>query len=281
MIVKDAVKIWTGDRPFAADVSSDIVDMLADRVTSKFEQRRINRFFEDCTDIVAKRLTTLMDAEYRSVPDNERTAALLAVRDTFAQTGLTNATLFESDLDARLVERHLLPTARVILARQWLSQGGDQMYWLILRESCAYLVEVITTLPKFQSGVLTELLRRDTTILSTLTRILDRLPERRSIDDFTADYSRVVANKLDRLELFGVTLADANRRYPLSIAYLDLSVIRQVPRLSPADIEGTGQPGHPAGGKRAGRREARAGHRSGRVGKDHLAAVARRPQRPG
>lgn len=227
VIVKSAGKLWAGDRPFAADVSSDLTDMLAGRVASAFDQRQISRFFEDCTDIVAKRLASLVATEFRAVPDNERNAALLAVRDTFAKTALTDEALFRADLDARLVERQLRPQAGPVLRQALLSEGGEQIYRLVLRESCAYLVEVVTTLPKFQAGVLTELLRRNTSILGTLTRILDRLPERRGVDDFAADYCRVVANKLDRMELFGVTLAEANRRYPLSIAYIDLSVVRR------------------------------------------------------
>jgi hypothetical protein len=62
-------------------------------------------------------------------------------------------------------------------------------------------------LPTFSSGVLTELLRRQTIVLSALSCVLDRLPERRGVNDFAADYSRVVVNKVDRMELLGVTLA--------------------------------------------------------------------------
>ena len=152
------------------------------------------------------------------------------LRDTFATAQLTDEALFHADLDARLVERQLSPAAGVILPKALLSEGGEQIYWLVLRESCAYLVEVVTTLPKFSSGALTELLRRETAVLDTLSRVLDRLPERRGVDDFAADYRRAVVNKLDRMELLGVTLADANRRYPLSIAYIDLSVLRRPSR---------------------------------------------------
>ena len=98
VVVKSAFKLWLGDRPFAADVSSGLVDALAGRMSSAFDQRRVSRFFEDCSDIVAKRLTALMDADFRSVPDNERDAALFAVRDTFAMTALTDGALFRADL---------------------------------------------------------------------------------------------------------------------------------------------------------------------------------------
>jgi NACHT domain len=226
-VVKSACKLWLGDHQFASDMSSELVDAFAGLTASRFDQRRIGRFFDDCTDIVAKRLVLLMNTEFRGVPDNERSAALLAVRDAFTRARLDDETLFHADLDARLVERHMRPDAAHALAQALLSEGGAEVFWLFLRESCSYLVEVVTTLPKFQSGAITELLRRETTVLSTLSRVLDRLPERRGVDDFAADYRRVVANKLDRMELLGVTLADTNRRYPLSIAYIDLSVLRK------------------------------------------------------
>jgi hypothetical protein len=208
-------------------MTADLVDAFAGMTASRFDQRRIARFFDDCTDVVAKRLVQLMNTEFRGVPDNEQNAALLAVRDSFVRARLDDEALFRADLDARLVERQLRPAAAQVLAQTLLSEGGTGIFWLLLREACSYLVEVVTTLPKFQSGAITELLRRETAVLSTLSRVLDRLPERRGVDDFAADYSRVVANKLDRMELLGVTLADANRRYPLSIAYIDLSVLRR------------------------------------------------------
>lgn len=229
-VVKSACKVWLGDSQFGDDVTSEIVDLFSQRVSSRFDQRKIGRFFDDCADIVARRLEMLLDAEFGAVPDNERAAAVLAVGDTFAAARLADEALFHADLDARLVERNLRPAARQVLQKALLSEGGQEIYWLVLRESCSYLVEVVTTLPRFTSGALTELLRRESAVLATLSRVLDRLPERRGVDDFAADYRRAVANKLDRMELFGVTLTDSNRRYPLSIAYIDLNVIRSAGR---------------------------------------------------
>jgi hypothetical protein len=226
-VVKSAARVWLGDRQIADDVTSELVDLFAGRVSSRFDQRKIGRFFDDCTDIVAKRLVTLLDVEFGAVPSYEREAAVLAVRDTFAATPLSDEALLQADLDARLVERQLRPAGRTVLRSALLSEGGQEIYWLVLRECCAYLVEVVTTLPKFSSEALTELLRRETIVLDTLSRVLDRLPERRGVDDFAADYRRAVVNKLDRMELLGVTLAEGNRRYPLSIAYIDLTVLKR------------------------------------------------------
>ena len=226
-MVKSAAKVWLGDRQFAGDMTSELVDLFAGRVSSRFDQRKIGRFFDDSTDIVAKRLVTLLDVEFRGVPPNEREAAVLAIRDTFAAAPLSDETLFQADLDARLVERQLRPAGRAVLRNALLSEGAEEIYWLVLRECCAYLVEVVTTLPKFSSGALTELLRRETAVLDTLSRVLRPAARTARVDDFAADYRRTVVNKLDRMELLGVTLADTNRRYPLSIAYIDLTVLKR------------------------------------------------------
>ena len=64
VVVKSACKLWLGDRQFAVDVTSEFIDLLAGRVSSQFEQRKIGRFFDDCADIVARRLCALLDAEF-------------------------------------------------------------------------------------------------------------------------------------------------------------------------------------------------------------------------
>ena len=120
-VVKSAAKVWLGDRQFADDMTSQLVDLFAGRVSSRFDQRKIGRFFDDCTDIVAKRLVMLLDVEFGGVPAYEREAAVLAVRDTFAAASLNDQALIQADLDARLVERKLRPAGRRVLRSALLS----------------------------------------------------------------------------------------------------------------------------------------------------------------
>jgi hypothetical protein len=223
VIVKSACAIWLGA---AGPAIGDLSELLANRVRSRLERHRIELLFGQCTDIVAAKVLALLDYEFRGLPGNEINAAVLAVTDTFERAQLNNQALVQADLDARLVERQLAPARTAVLARAGLSEPAEALYNRVLRESCAYLVEVVTTLPRFEVGALTELLRRDTAILDTLRGVLTRLPERRGPDDFAADYRRQVVNKLDRMEMFGVTLGEASRRYPLSVAYVSLTVLR-------------------------------------------------------
>ncbi len=97
---------------------------------------------------------------------------------------------------------------------------------------------------------------------------MDKREERAINDPGPAAHGRValgtrVPARCVWLELLGVTLADANRRYPLSIAYIDLSVMRQDTPTGRFVIK-TGTDDDPLKGP-AGQRAASVLGRSGRV----------------
>jgi hypothetical protein len=57
-----------------------------------------------------------------------------------------------------------------------LSWGGTQLYDRVLARCCAYILEIADKLPRFQTGALGELLKRDSQILARLEDVLARLP---------------------------------------------------------------------------------------------------------
>ncbi|WP_103337876.1 NACHT domain-containing protein [Amycolatopsis sp. CA-126428] len=221
-VVKAAAKIWLGDRPVAADASAKALDLLEKQVTGLNDRRKLRLLFTNLEDRVADRLLPFLDVEFRAVPENERAAAVEAVRETFECAALTDDDLFDADLDAAYLYRYLLRT--VPRVTRLLSADATELYRRVLRECCAYLVQVTSTLPRFQPGALVEILQRETEILETVRNVLATLPERRHPDDFAADFRRQVVTKLDRMELYGAGLTEATRLYPLSVAYLSLSV---------------------------------------------------------
>ena len=224
-VVKGACNIWFGKDKIGTEVSASLTDLIKGNVTNHLEQRKLHRFFDSCIDIVAERILNLLGQEFRGLPDNELQAAVLAVHHTIEKTRLSDNAIIHADLDPLLLERKMRPVASAALKEALLSQNAEGFFWLLLRESCAYLVEVVTTFPSFQATALTEVLRRETFLIETLRRVLATLPERRDLGDFRADYSRQVVNRLDRMELFGITLSESSRRYPLSVAYVSLRVV--------------------------------------------------------
>ncbi|MFC5092275.1 NACHT domain-containing protein [Amycolatopsis plumensis] len=223
-VVKSAAKIWFGDRPVAADVSAKVFDLLEKQLTGQNDRRKLRLLFTNLESRVTDRLLPFLDVEFRALPDHERAAAIDAARETFERAALTDDDLFDIDLDAAFLYRYLLQTAPRIPHEFLLSADAVELYQRVLRECCAYLVQVTSTLPRFQPGVLIEILRRETEILETVRNVLSALPERRHPDDFAADFRRQVVTTLDRMELFGAGLTEATRLYPLSVAYLSLSV---------------------------------------------------------
>ncbi|SEO99271.1 NACHT domain-containing protein [Amycolatopsis saalfeldensis] len=241
-IVKSAAKVWMGDRQVAADATAQAVDLLTARVTGAVEQRRLRRTFEQMEEIVAERLAPLAEHEFRGVPESERLAALDAVTETFTGAALSDLDLFTADLDARFLYRSLVRAVPGVPERALLSADATEFYQRVLRECCAYLVQIVTTLPRFEAGALTELLRRDTQVLGLLREVLTRLPQSRDGEDFEADYRRQVVTALDRMTVFGATIGESSRRYPLSVAYLSLGVLAEGALPAPADSFDEEQP---------------------------------------
>ncbi|GAB2485418.1 NACHT domain-containing protein [Nocardiopsis aegyptia] len=224
-VVKAACGMWIGN-PIAQSATTTVVDLVQQKVTGKRDQRRLERRFAEIEESIADRIVSYLDHEFRGLPDHEREAAVLAVTDSFTRAGLTDRTLFEQDLDALYLERYIRD--RNPHATRDLSDAAVSLYDRVLPESCAYVLATVSTLPDFQAGAFTELLRREALILEHLEEVLDRIPQRpegREEDPeaaFETAYRRKAAERWDVLELFGT---DAHtRRYRLSLAYLSLRV---------------------------------------------------------
>ncbi|GIG68704.1 ATP-binding protein [Phytomonospora endophytica] len=223
-MAKTACDVWMGNNKFLSGVSSALIGFGGDRLTQSRAQRSFRRIWEQAADLLSARLEPLIDKEFRDLPANEVRAAVDAVRTTFDNAELTEADLFAQDLDAGYLERFLREQDPTRKERAGLSGAGG-LYDLLLKQSCAYLIETVQALPIATSGsALAELLGRDRQILDELAKLLERVPIRRGEDDFELNYRQLVANRLDHVEFFGATLEESSRRYSLSVAYLNLTV---------------------------------------------------------
>jgi hypothetical protein len=106
-VAKAACGVWLGDQRFAGEIGSGVVDLVAQRMTSAREQRRFRRLWDQAAELVADRVEPLVRHEFRGLPEHERLAAVDAVRSTFEAAVLTEAALFDQDLDAGFLDRHL------------------------------------------------------------------------------------------------------------------------------------------------------------------------------
>lgn len=223
-VVKGAIKLWLGNRQIAADASASAIDEIAARLTSVTDQRRAKRLYQQMEEVVASRIEPLVEVEFRNLPENDREAAIIAVGQVFDQARLTHDDLFAADLDAGYLHRYLEAEFPNKARDAGLSADGRELYDRLMRECCAYIIEITRTLPHFGVESLTVILRRESEILDQVRKVLDQMPQRRSARDFEADYRQQVLNILDHVELFGVTFTEISPRYPLSIAYISLEL---------------------------------------------------------
>lgn len=246
-VVKIACKVWLKDHEFAADAAAEVVDVIKDKVAGDLDQRQARRLFEDLEVPVAEKLSSLRPHEFSGIPDNEWEAAVLGVGDTLRSSKFTEADVFAGDLDP-LYLRRLISAASPMATRD-LSEAGTAVYDRLLTECCAYVVELTSTLPRFNAGGFAEVLHRQSLILQRVNEVLNRMPSpdelregvAREEADFAAAYRRQVVSQLDRLELFGVSVSESIRGYPLSTAYISLTVVSE--GLKAGHSEGVGDSG--------------------------------------
>jgi hypothetical protein len=189
------------------------------------DERRTTRDLERAAEEIAERLSPLIASEFFSLSENERLAATSAVADGLERAAFERKALLEHDLDPAALEGQVRRAFRPV----GLSEGASQLYGILLRETCNYIVEIVITLPAFAAYASREILQRETELLALVQQILDKLPAydvTMGIDrdtDFDVRYRREIARRFDWLELFGLSVDEVHRRYALSVAYITLS----------------------------------------------------------
>jgi hypothetical protein len=177
---------------------------MASRVDDALSQRKLTRFFEQCEDLVAAKVLRLLEQEFQGRSRERAPGGGASCRRNPGPSACNQTTLIQLDMDPRRLERELLQRAgNVVRARALLSQGGKAGYDLVLRESCDYLVQMVST--RLHTGSVHGAASPRLAHHCDSQRRLRRLPQRHDLDDFVTDYRRFLANRLDRTELFGVT----------------------------------------------------------------------------
>jgi hypothetical protein len=244
-VAKTACGVWLGKDTFADAAGKSVIDLAAGRLAGLRNQRQFRRLWDQAAEEVAGRVEPVVASEFRNLPDHERLAAMDAVADTLDVAVLTEADVFAQDLDAGFLNRVLRARDTGRSEKAALSAAATELYNLLLRECCGYLIEIVRTLPTAGVSAAAELLARERQILQDIRTVLQRLPVRRDTTEFEHDYRQLVANRLDEVELFGITLSEQNRRYPLSVAYLNLRVSGDFVLPTPVTGLATAQADHP------------------------------------
>ncbi|MDP9642021.1 hypothetical protein J2S53_001966 [Actinopolyspora lacussalsi] len=237
MLGRLMVRRWLRIRKNEVRREAELSELLALRFDGIGKRRRndLERKLGDLADNAGERLQALTEREFERMPENDRLASLQAVGDALAETDLSDAALFEMDLDPDYLARRVRERVPTEKRRADLGTDGVELFDLVLSHTCFQLVRLIWELPEFQPRAQEETLRRTTEIIGKLDEVLDRIPvtsldapEGTDHDErFHQRYLELVAKEHEKLELIGVSVRQFQPSTTLSVAYLSLTVNQQ------------------------------------------------------
>lgn len=176
------------------------------------------------SDHVLKLTQSLQDTEFRELPENEITATLELVSSTISRATVD---IFECDLEPTLYAEQVVAQSRNAITGALLSEAAEQFYYRLTYEVSAQVVHFATTWPAFLATINAEQLKRINRMAKDLNLIRESAIDAATQMEtrFEERYCALIIEKLDHLELFGITLANAEAKaYSLSTAYISLAL---------------------------------------------------------
>ncbi|WP_425428229.1 NACHT domain-containing protein [Actinokineospora auranticolor] len=230
-VASQGARFWLGRRRKVTERESSLADLVAAEVAGPLDRVKAASLVERIGYGVAEQLAPLVEQRFGTLPPNEVEAATLAVIDVLDDVDLSDDGLLAADADAEALAKQVRAQFPDHARAAGLSEAARPLYELALDQACRYLVQVLRHLPTFQPRALSAVLGRLSTVTEQLDLVLGRIPTTslyapRGTDldaDFEAEYLRVLATTLDRLELLGLP-GDEQPTLALTVAYLSLSV---------------------------------------------------------
>jgi hypothetical protein len=230
-LAKRAARAWLAGKTAEERRGEDLSELVTYRYPLLRHRREFRRRMEEIEERITERLLPLCERDVRDLPENERLATLAAVADALDSADLSDDVLFRVDLDPIRLAKAIRAEVPDTIYRAALSEPGDQLFTIILDQTCYYLAHLVRELPEFQARAAIETLERLTGIGEQLSDVLERLPVT-SLDSanhdnqderFLANYAQLVSALYDRLEILGITTNYYEPSVTLSVAYLSLT----------------------------------------------------------
>jgi Leucine-rich repeat (LRR) protein len=218
--IADAVgRLWLAE--LASREARNFEEVLRSAFEQSSDRRRIARTFERMADEVADSLAPVLRETTVDARDNR---IVVIVADALRTTAPPVDFDLSEDLDPFILERRY---------RQQLDDAGletvsKERAAQLIGEATDYIVALCSSLPALRSPHALARLRAEKELFDLTQLVITALPTRSTSarlgdDDFDTRYRREIVRELDRLVLFGLTVAEETRRYPLNVAYISLN----------------------------------------------------------
>lgn len=229
--VKCIARVWVNENSVDG-IADDVLTVLSKIGGPETGQRRVALQLHSVAETIGERITPLITVEMPDLDEGDRTVAVETVEHALQHISITTA---RDLIDRNMNATHLAESIRKEVAKDpasaTLSEAGLALQERLLVESALYVLEITTRLPNY-TAIRDELvLARSSKLEDLVEEVLSRLPR------FEADGSRPAADeqfehlyrialkhKTDQVRLFGLQGQTTNPSYPLSVAYISLTI---------------------------------------------------------
>lgn len=234
-VAKAVLNKWLHDEPISKEIAKNITSMISSKITDVLKRKKLERQFDELTDIVANNMLNLFQAVDYELNEKEKAEVAELAGIAVNNLNIDSDLLIKSNLNPKVIEKKLLEHSYVPnddIQRYEFNNSQKKMYNLIISESSQLIVDISSKLPKFSEKAIGLILERQSSIIDLVNEVLEEIKIIRNsvgienVDSkkFESDYRRQIIRKYDNLQLFGVDLSSSSKRYKLSVAYISLSV---------------------------------------------------------
>jgi len=224
-----------------------VIDILAKLIPDFRASKEANRQLEAIGERAAASLQFIFDTEGRAMFIDDQEAVAKLVADTLDRTKITAELLVRRDLDPVRLADHFLMQAQDQLAT--LTQPRADLFRRVIQVACQSIIDIAHQLPNFNERIFAELLQGNRVLLEAVGRVFDQINRIRAAQvdpqsesaQFETDYRLAVSRNLNRMELFGVDLAQSSKSHPLSVAYVSLEASRTANAATKAKVDVAGR----------------------------------------
>jgi NACHT N-terminal Helical domain 1/NACHT domain len=234
VIAKALLKVWLKDNIAELEVSSSIIDSLKAITGDVLARKTADRQLQAIADQVALALEQIITTRGGDLTEEQREGVADAMVSALHAVRIDASSLVLIDLAPQNLTWAIIDASPTDVTSFTPQQSA--LYKIVASELAQYVIDIASQFPQFSERTAADLLRRDTLLLSVAKRILTEVEELRRAGlsdggleaaEFDTQYRRAIVRNLDRMELFGVDLSAASKRYSLSVAYVSLAVVQK------------------------------------------------------
>jgi Leucine-rich repeat (LRR) protein len=234
-IAKGIWKVWSGDDKDSNAIGQIVIGVLSGGSKDILNERISTRKFQEISDKIAISLLPIFKSVGNEVTEERKVVISELANQAIANSSISAELLLSKNLVPKEIEALFIQNAyypNQENPRTNFTEQEERLFKRVISSSAEYIVDIATELPSFNEKTFAKLLDNDDSIIHTVDKILEEVKKMRvgmedsnSINqEFEEDYRKEVIRKLDELQLFGVDISDASKKYRLETAYVRLSV---------------------------------------------------------